>query len=865
MSTEVEIDPSFQLQPDPKTAPDSRVNLESSAYTGPGMTNRTPKKTSLMGVFNNNKSMQYESIDDTPPTAPSTPDGFIDDDIEIDLTANVVSAAADSAFGFDADDNDNLMQTEIPEIFPHQENGISAGEEQNQIVQPAQFKVPTQVEPKLEVVLDDIAGKQQQEQAGNEQAKKHIHAAHQQVGLVSAHTNELAKKNDGVFCSSLNGIYEEASNAQQPATGMESTEIPKGPALQVSKQRAVATPGLAEECARHENFEVVLDPSYFTTPEKKYPDAIEEAELKNSALAIKEVFDIQRDLEGFERQMKEESNEDNDQGMQQEENQESGILPAATSALPIAAAGVPQLPLENEAGESPMGTVEVSVEEPPEVKISVDTQPAPVEETKPKKEKKSRKVRLSNLTKKVKAKAISSKASVKAISLRASKVLKSVSVSSPNRKKKQEEVSSVPEKVIKPKAVWRAIEDPKSGRYYYYHRTTRETTWIKPEEYAAYERTMEKYELDRIAYEKYHQKPIEEIVIGQIDTSTMSQEASMKDHGKQDFSEEKKDVVVVGDELKRDDNKDDDHLQGLEGKPFDEEPRDAKPFDEAYGYGDKPKPFDEAYGYDDKPNLLPPLAVQGRIASHMTDKTQQINNISRSQCSGLESTEVEESSGLGSLSNLDEDKEGSQISFNSPLMKRARARANRASSSYRTRELRVEDLGSSRVTAETFNRRGRVVKGRGLSSNEERSCFSEQIPVGPFDQDDTFSALSETDLDFNMRRDNINVARRRALDDAIERKDGNLFSALLIGMQASSNGMQETHPGWNQTHVDRMIAEDDWEVVKSYFAGMTDQPSDTKSMPPSTPQTEVPPVVASPKSIDRLPDETASSTTDYSA
>ena len=39
----------------------------------------------------------------------------------------------------------------------------------------------------------------------------------------------------------------------------------------------------------------------------------------------------------------------------------------------------------------------------------------------------------------------------------------------------------------RPKTIWKSAVDPKTGRTYYYHRKTRETTWIKPKELEDYE------------------------------------------------------------------------------------------------------------------------------------------------------------------------------------------------------------------------------------------------------------------------------------------------------------------------------------------------------------------------------------------
>jgi hypothetical protein len=134
----------------------------------------------------------------------------------------------------------------------------------------------------------------------------------------------------------------------------------------------------------------------------------------------------------------------------------------------------------------------------------------------------------------------------------------------------------------------------------------------------------------------------------------------------------------------------------------------------------------------------------------------------------------------------------------------------------RPRELKVEELTGSRVTAETYDRVGRIMCGK--SEDIEEGSYYGDNEYG----DDSVSALSETEADFSQRKENFEQARRRALDDAIEREDWDLAAALSEGMRATTTTGDYTkaHQSWNQSELDKFIAVNDWDAVKSYIARM---------------------------------------------
>jgi hypothetical protein len=80
-------------------------------------------------------------------------------------------------------------------------------------------------------------------------------------------------------------------------------------------------------------------------------------------------------------------------------------------------------------------------------------------------------------------------------------------------------------------------------------------------------------------------------------------------------------------------------------------------------------------------------------------------------------------------------------------------------------------------------------------------------------------------MDFMNRKDNFEQARRRALDDAIEREDWDLAAALSEGMRTSTllgPDYIKEHSSWNQSELDKFIANNDWDAMKGFIARMRD-------------------------------------------
>mmetsp|Transcript_26456 Transcript_26456/g.62156 ORF Transcript_26456/g.62156 Transcript_26456/m.62156 type:complete len:1047 (-) Transcript_26456:1307-4447(-) len=432
----------------------------------------------------------------------------------------------------------------------------------------------------------------------------------------------------------------------------------------------------------------------------------------------------------------------------------------------------------------------------------------------------------------------------------------------------------------KPKLIWKSVVDPNSGRTYYYHRKTRETTWIEPE-------AIKQYEID---YKKWHDAT----------EATIEHDAAVNETKKSDeFEHEEKTSLVSTrpasssktispDETEKNGKTTNNDIHRTstpplakkevplqmsdipvkEGKKHDSSSQQKDAVGEGKNAGliskpekeaktrtvktkqavDESKPFDESTPFDEPladkdPGLLflprsparfgrtMTYTSKASARSALTDRTEKIKNTGKGKFSSI----IPINENTASATNLS--------SFHG-INRLGRGIASHRVPSrvpvHRERQLMVEELTDARLSAESYEgnageKRGRIVRGRAREIDPAPEVYDgdndtyDDYGASTFDNDtygtDSVSALSENDTDYLSRRDNFDQARRRALDAAIEIEDWDLAAALSDGMRAVNlpGGYEKAHSSWNQSELDKFIANNDWNAVKSYIARMREQ------------------------------------------
>ena len=444
----------------------------------------------------------------------------------------------------------------------------------------------------------------------------------------------------------------------------------------------------------------------------------------------------------------------------------------------------------------------------------------------------------------------------------------------------------------KPKVIWKAVVDSRTGKTYYYHRKTRETTWTKPDGYKRYEVAHKKWvdanakqaAMEIIEEEeetKEEERPsthasarsaswpkssppseaqdLTVIASGivRIPTSPVKQQTTIISHEMPDSPHRKnpKPTVEEKDIPKADESNVDNKVAETEEvteqqqekktdtKPFDESKPESKPFDES-------EPFDEPQSTGGPDLLFLPRSPQrfgnrsmtyqskasaNTRSSALTDRTEKIKNTAKGGFFSINPIKENMSTSTSISTRNDDERERFHIRQGTSPTRRVPSRVPVP----RERQLMVEELTDARISAESYEgnageKRGRIVRGRATHEVETSDDVvydgdndtEEDCAASNYDNDtygtDSVSALSENDTDFLSRRDNFDQARRRALDAAIEIEDWDLAAALSDGMRAANlpGGYEKAHSSWNQSELDKFIANNDWTAVKSYIARM---------------------------------------------
>jgi len=423
----------------------------------------------------------------------------------------------------------------------------------------------------------------------------------------------------------------------------------------------------------------------------------------------------------------------------------------------------------------------------------------------------------------------------------------------------------------KPKMIWKAVVDPNSGKTYYYHRKTRETTWTKPDAFERYEVAHKRW-LDAIAgmqssnaTARVEMKKEETKVEESAPTSSTVSSNEVEKNGKTNAADTLRASTPPAEknktnpqsvspikEAKEQDPTTDKKIIPGESSQKSEEKETIQPTEKIKQPFDESKPFDESTPFDEPltdkgPGLLflprsparfgrtMTYTSKASARSALTDRTEKIRNTGKGKFSSINPINENISTATSISSFHDTERHD---------LGRGRLSANRVPSRvpvHRERQLMVEELTDARLSAESYEgnageKRGRIVRGRAreveptpeVLYDGDNDTF-EDYGTSTFDNEtygtDSVSALSENDTDFLSRRDNFDQARRRALDAAIEIEDWDLAAALSDGMRAVNlpGGYEKAHSSWNQSELDKFIANNDWSAVKSYIARMREQ------------------------------------------
>jgi len=370
------------------------------------------------------------------------------------------------------------------------------------------------------------------------------------------------------------------------------------------------------------------------------------------------------------------------------------------------------------------------------------------------------------------------------------------------------------------KPMWKAVVDKNTGKTYYYHRKTRETTWQKPND----------EEIVHASEKK-----------GRNEKEIQAMLRSKEDSEPEEVWEKKKEIARMLTTMAPPNGTSVERLvtqfKGKEDQLLSQlrDLKESKPFDEPLtGPNDKlgDKLNTEMVLEEETPLVRTRTAASiysgfsGK--SRISDKTEQIKNTSKRAGTGGLPRAATAGSQTTSISSPGE-QHPSKVSSPERIPKNIPVP--------RTRELNVEEFTTSDRIYRT-RRSNKPVGSIGQPSlrtppRPYHSAVNDNNYFGDNefnDKDnhsyatDSISALSDADLSsLTDRKEQVVDVRRRALDRAIAQEDWELAAHLSESLRTSSNykssGVKREIPReWAQSEVDRSILENDWDAVTAYIA-----------------------------------------------
>lgn len=369
----------------------------------------------------------------------------------------------------------------------------------------------------------------------------------------------------------------------------------------------------------------------------------------------------------------------------------------------------------------------------------------------------------------------------------------------------------------KQKPQWRAALDPATGRTYYFHKKTRETTWTKPEDCDINSPEPDNSKEGQIkpSFENSNSTLSSKEIARMIEKHSPSDEPTVQKVGSRHDGREEEFVTQLN------------AMVVAESKPFDEP---AQSFDHPE---DEKKMVDEQL-IRTRTGVSIYSGFSGKYSqkSRISELTQQIKNTSSSnpattrfpdKTRSLATSISTKQDGLptGLASSVANTK--TKIPKNIPVP--------------RLRELNVEEFTTSdRVYGERSLIRRKPVR-TGVDSttkalkhqpieSEQSSDYEDNDAdksTVSYAATDSISALSEADLSLVDRKDVTYDARRRALDRAIAQEDWDHVAHLSESIRKTCDGATDLRGKprereWAQSEMDRFISDSDWEAMSAYIA-----------------------------------------------